>query len=51
MPLLKEIATTDVEDVRIALSMYRQQMLEQLSKGIENPKLTLSHSTLKSSSN
>lgn len=51
MPLLKEIATSEVEDVRTALSMYRQQMLEQLSKGIENPKLTLSHSTLKSSSN
>ncbi|OMJ83175.1 hypothetical protein SteCoe_15953 [Stentor coeruleus] len=51
MPLLKEIASSNVEDVRIALSIYRQQMLEQLSKGIENPKLTLSHSTLKSSSN
>ena len=44
MLLLVEIATNQVDDVRVALNIYRQQMLEQLSQGIENPKLALSKS-------
>jgi Dullard-like phosphatase family protein len=41
MPLLIEIVQTNVSDIRVALKIYRQQMLEQLSNGIENPILSL----------
>lgn len=39
--LLKEIYQKQVEDVRVALNIFRGQMLEQLSKGVENPVLAL----------
>lgn len=40
-PLLKEIVKKQVSDVRDALRKFRDQMLEQISKGIVNPQLTL----------
>jgi len=40
-PLLKEIAKRGVGDVRQALRDYRDQMIEQISAGIENPHLNL----------
>ena len=40
-PLLKEIVAKDVPDVRDALRKFRDQMLEQIAKGISNPKLSL----------
>lgn len=40
-PLLKEIAVKKWEDVRVALRKFRDQMIEQISKGITNPKLSL----------
>jgi len=36
-PLLKEIVKKQVNDVRDALRKFRDQMLEQISKGIQNP--------------
>jgi hypothetical protein len=36
-PLLKEIVKKNVSDVRDALRKFRDQMLEQISKGIQNP--------------
>jgi hypothetical protein len=36
-PLLKEIVKKNVNDVRDALRKFRDQMLEQISKGIQNP--------------
>ena len=36
-PLLKEIVKKQVTDVRVALRMFRDQMMEQLEKGISNP--------------
>jgi hypothetical protein len=40
-PLLKEITKKQVNDVRDALRKFRDQMLEQISKGIQNPQLSL----------
>jgi CTD small phosphatase-like protein 2 len=40
-PLLKEIVKKQVGDVRDALRKFRDQMLEQISKGIQNPQLSL----------
>ena len=40
-PLLKEIATRGIKDVREALKMFRIQMHEQVSRGILKPKLSL----------
>lgn len=40
-PLLKEIVKKQVNDVRDALRKFRDQMLEQISKGIQNPQLSL----------
>ena len=40
-PLLKEIVVKNVSDVRDALRRFRDQMLEQIAKGITNPKLSL----------
>jgi CTD small phosphatase-like protein 2 len=40
-PLLKEIVRKQVPDVRVALRKFRDQMMEQLEKGISNPVMTL----------
>jgi Dullard-like phosphatase family protein len=40
-PLLKEIVVKKCSDVRVALRKFRDQMIEQISKGITNPKLSL----------
>ena len=40
-PLLKEIVVKKCDDVRAALRKFRDQMIEQISKGITNPKLSL----------
>ncbi len=48
-PLLKgkihklyvEIVRKDVDDVRVALRQFRDQMLDQISKGISTPQLSL----------
>ena len=40
-PLLREIVRKQVPDVRIALRRFRDQMIEQLEKGITNPIMTL----------
>ena len=40
-PLLKEIAMRKVPDVREALRIFRKQMMEQISRGIRNPTLSL----------
>jgi len=40
-PLLKEIVNKQVPDVRIALKKFREQMLEQFSKGVTHPTFTL----------
>jgi CTD small phosphatase-like protein 2 len=39
--LIVEIVVKKVDDVRDALRKFRDQMLEQIAKGITNPKLTL----------
>lgn len=36
-PILKEIVKKEVGDVREALRKFRDQMIEQISKGITNP--------------
>jgi hypothetical protein len=40
-PLLKEIVRKQCTDVRVALRKFRDQMIEQLEKGITNPVMTL----------
>lgn len=40
-PLLKEIVRKQVSDVRVALRRFRDQMIEQLEKGIANPIMSL----------
>jgi CTD small phosphatase-like protein 2 len=40
-PLLKEIVKKQVPDVRDALRRFRDQMIEQLERGITNPVMTL----------
>jgi CTD small phosphatase-like protein 2 len=40
-PLLKQIVKKSVPDVRDALRKFRDQMLEQISKGVTNPQLSL----------
>jgi len=40
-PLLKEIVKKKVPDVREALKRFKQQLYEQLTRGVENPVLTL----------
>ncbi len=40
-PLLKEIVRKQVPDVREALRMFRDQMIEQLERGVTNPVMTL----------
>lgn len=40
-PLLKEIVKKQVNDVRDALRKFRDQMLDQISKGIQSPHLSL----------
>jgi len=40
-PLLKQIVKKQVPDVRDALRKFRDQMLEQISKGVTNPQLNL----------
>ena len=40
-PLLKEIVRKQVPDVRVALRRFRDQMIEQLEKGITNPIMSL----------
>lgn len=40
-PLLKEIVDKKCDDIRVALRRFRDQMIEQISKGITNPKLSL----------
>ena len=40
-PLLKEIVRKQCPDVRIALRRFRDQMIEQLEKGITNPIMSL----------
>ena len=39
--LLKEIAIAKVPDVRVALQNYRDQVLRQIIKGVQNPHLNL----------
>ncbi len=38
---MKEIAVRNVKDVRDALRVFRIQMMEQVTKGILKPKLSL----------
>ena len=38
-PLLVAIAQSQVQDVREALKLFRQYMLEQMAKGVQNPTL------------
>ena len=40
-PLLKEIVRKQVSDVREALRRFRDQMIEQLERGVTNPVMTL----------
>jgi len=40
-PLLKEIVRKQVADVRVALRKFRDQMVEQLQRGITNPVMSL----------
>ncbi len=40
-PLLKEIVEKKWDDVREALRKFRDQMMDQISRGIKNPKLCL----------
>ncbi|TNV71088.1 hypothetical protein FGO68_gene3063 [Halteria grandinella] len=40
-PLLKEIVRKQVGDIRDALRRFRDQMLEQLQRGVSNPVMTL----------
>lgn len=40
-PLLKQIVEKKVKDVREALRKFRDQMLEQIQKGVTNPQLCL----------
>ena len=40
-PLLKQIVNKKVPDVRDALRKFRDQMLDQISKGVTNPQLSL----------
>ena len=40
-PLLKQIVKKQVPDVRDALRKFRDQMLEQIAKGVTNPQLSL----------
>ena len=40
-PLLKEIVRKQVPDVRKALRVFRDQMMEQLAKGITSPVMSL----------
>ena len=40
-PLLKQIVKKNVPDVRDALRKFRDQMLDQISKGVTNPQLSL----------
>jgi len=40
-PLLTEIAQRRVTDVRVALRKFRDQMLENIEKGCDNPHLNL----------
>ena len=40
-PLLKEIVKKQVPDVRDALRRFRDQMIEQLERGVTNPVMTL----------
>jgi CTD small phosphatase-like protein 2 len=40
-PLLQEIAMRKVKDVREALKIFRNQMMEQIAAGISNPQLSL----------
>jgi CTD small phosphatase-like protein 2 len=40
-PLLKEIVKKQVLDVREALRRFRDQMMEQLERGVTNPVMTL----------
>jgi len=40
-PLLKEIVRKQVPDVREALRKFRDQMIEQLERGVSNPIMTL----------
>lgn len=42
-PLLKQIAVKRISDVRIALRTFRLQMMEQVSRGILKPHLSLDH--------
>ena len=41
MPLLREMVVRQVQDVRVALRFYRDQVLRQLIKGVQNPHLNL----------
>ena len=41
MPILIEIVNKNVKDVRSALRIFRDQMIDQISRGISNPILTL----------
>ena len=45
-PLLTAIAQSKVSDVRVALKLFRQHMLEQMAKGNMNPTLNLSSNIL-----
>ena len=40
-PLLKQIVKKQVPDVRDALRKFRDQMLDQIAKGVTNPQLSL----------
>ena len=40
-PLLKEIVRKQVDDVRVALRKFRDQMIDQLEKGVSNPIMSL----------
>lgn len=40
-PLLKEIVRKQVPDIRDALRKFRDQMMEQLQRGVSNPVMTL----------
>lgn len=40
-PLLRQIVEKNVGDVRVALRKFRDQMMEQLQNGVQNPVLSL----------
>ena len=42
MPILKGIANKKYDDVRQALKMLKEQMIDNMKKGVENPHLNLS---------